>query len=805
MAENQGDIHFHPDHLKHARKSGLSDNTIRENKIYSVVPADINKELGVNFPSVESVMAIPFRHADGFKRFRLFPDSESHPRYYQKTDSGNHLYLPAGIEPILKDPSIALHIVEGELKAMRGFQEGLLCIALTGLWNWSKGKNELVNDFDLIELDNRKILIVPDSDWKGKSTYKNKKGKSPSLKLAVQRLAERLRARGATVFVKEIPADGADKVGLDDYLIRHTSDEFRNLPESEIKPPRKDGDKDKKTQAETALEFSAGEIVLFHDRNKDPFAFFKGKCLPLRSKDIRSWIAFQNYLQTGKTLNSDAENQVLKVMEGKAIFEAAEEDVRNRVASKDGAFWFDMGDHRAIRITPTGWTIQDAPILFRRYAHQQAQVDPLPGGDPWKVFKFINVTPSNQLIVLIYIASAFIPDIPRVIVHAHGPQGSGKSTFFRVIKKLTDPSSIEILIRPRDRSELIQVLSHHHVCLFDNLYELPDWMPDILAQAATGSGISKRALYTDDDDHIYTLLRSIGLNGINLVIDKADLMDRALLLFIERIEESRRKKEADLWAEFENERPSILGGLVDGISKAMAIYPGVKLPFLFRMADFTAWGYALAEAFSRSGDEFLDCYRRNVEQQTDEVIQGNTLAQAVIAFMDDKSEWDGTVKQAFELLLETAKPEKRDHSFPKDPKNLGRHLERIKITLLDIGISYTIGKRTGGGYPILFQKTVKPSSSSSLSTLPSELLKNFDEHNDELNLRPNLSSLTSSSDNTLKSLQNELDERNEHDFQTSWEGVKSECDDSDLPDDIDLSFPAGEVLDLRGKVTGVST
>jgi len=265
-------------------------------------------------------------------------------------------------------------------------------------------------------------------------------------------------------------------------------------------------------------------------------------------------------------------------------------------------------------------------ILFRRYAHRQVQVDPIPGGDPWKVFKFINVMPSNQLIVLVYIAGAFIPDIPKVIVHAHGPQGSGKNTFFRVIKKLTDPSSIEVLIHPRDRSELIQVLSHHHVALFDNLCELPGWMAEIPAQVATGSGILKRTLYTDDDDQIYTLLRSIGLNGINLVIDKADLMDRAVLLFIERIEETRRKRESELWAEFERERASILGGIIDAISKAMAIYPGVKFPFLFRMIDFTAWGYAIAEALGRPGDEFLECYRRNVERQTDEVIQGSALA-----------------------------------------------------------------------------------------------------------------------------------------------------------------------------------
>ena len=117
MKDQKNNLPLHPAYLKNLREeSGHTDDTIREAGIYSVPPADINKELGVNFPSVESAMAIPFRHVDGFKRFRLFPDSDKHPRYYQKKGSGNHLYLPSRIEPILKDSTVVLYIVEGEKK-----------------------------------------------------------------------------------------------------------------------------------------------------------------------------------------------------------------------------------------------------------------------------------------------------------------------------------------------------------------------------------------------------------------------------------------------------------------------------------------------------------------------------------------------------------------------------------------------------------------------------------------------------------------------------------------------------------------
>ncbi len=73
-------------------------------------------------------------------------------------------------------------------------------------------------------------------------------------------------------------------------------------------------------------------------------------------------------------------------------------------------------------------------------------------------------------------------------------------------------------------------------------------------------------------------------------------MDRSILLHLERIDPIKRKDEEKLWKDFEEVKPEILGGIFDVISKAMSIYPSVKLSLLPRMADFGKWGYAIAEA-----------------------------------------------------------------------------------------------------------------------------------------------------------------------------------------------------------------
>ena len=168
---NEHSLKLHPDHLADLRKkSGLSDGSIRDAKIYSVPPRDISKIF--NHPKVESMLAFPYPGTDHV-RYKLFSsepilDKDGHEiKYYQPKGSSNRLYIPERVRLVLSDPSIPLHITEGEKKSLKENQEGLYCIGLGGLWNWSDGSEEknLIPDFDLIELEGERGLSHPDNDW----------------------------------------------------------------------------------------------------------------------------------------------------------------------------------------------------------------------------------------------------------------------------------------------------------------------------------------------------------------------------------------------------------------------------------------------------------------------------------------------------------------------------------------------------------------------------------------------------------------------------------------------------------------
>jgi len=197
-----------PEHNADLQKAGLSDDTIREAGIKSVPPDQINKKLGFYIPGLVSMYEIPFD--ENYSRYKVFyedgktfnKDGSEKPKYLVKKDSGNRLYIPSKTKIILKDNSILLEITEGEKKALKACQEGLDCIAITGLWNWKvKDENKLISDFDQIELKGRTIYLIPDNDW----LEPNRKGEHKNLKQAVNELAYLLIDRGAKVYWRELP------------------------------------------------------------------------------------------------------------------------------------------------------------------------------------------------------------------------------------------------------------------------------------------------------------------------------------------------------------------------------------------------------------------------------------------------------------------------------------------------------------------------------------------------------------------------------------------------------------------------
>lgn len=454
----------------------------------------------------------------------------------------------------------------------------------------------------------------------------------------------------------------------------------------------------KGSKAVQLLAFVEAErVTFFHDQFDEPHAVLpeiQGQVFKVRSRAFRRWLAHAAWQKTGQVPSQETVQTALQVLEGKARFAGPRIELQVRVASHEGALYYDLGDGRAVRVTPDGWTIaQPAPIVFRRIAHQKPQVTPVAGGDLRLFLALVNLRggeqdQGRQLLLLVWLVIALVPGFPHPPLVAHGPQGAAKSSLFKMIKELLDPSAIQTLSPAENLREFVLQAAHHWFIPIDNLSSLPEWLSDALSRACTGDGFSKRELYTDTDEVILAFRRIIGLNGINLVVDKPDLLDRSILLGLERIPEDRRMGEAELWDQFNQAKPLLLGAMFDALAKALRIEPGVKLPLLPRMADFARWGVAVAQALGYTAEEFLSAYRLAIAAQHQEAISASLVAQAVLTFMEQER-WEGTPSELLAVLNGAAEHlhiDTRSKHWPKDPNWVWRRLREVQTNLEAVGL-----------------------------------------------------------------------------------------------------------------------
>ena len=157
-------------------------------------------------------------------------------------------------------------------------------------------------------------------------------------------------------------------------------------------------------------------------------------------------------------------------------------------------------------------------------------------------------------------------------------------------------------------------------------------------ETVSGSGSSKRRLYTDEDDLIRSLMRCIGLNGINIAASKADLLDRAIFFKLKRIEKEDRRYIKALEKQFQEMRPDIFGYILDILVKFLKWKEDnggmINLDKVPRMADWAGHCEIIARCMGYEPEEFLNAYTENAKIQTEEIMETSLLATCIGNFVD---------------------------------------------------------------------------------------------------------------------------------------------------------------------------
>jgi hypothetical protein len=461
------------------------------------------------------------------------------------------------------------------------------------------------------------------------------------------------------------------------------------------------------TQAETIIEIAKKMCKqFFHDQFNTAYAAIAlgdhTEVIALDNKRFKHYICGAYYETKNSVPNAESITGAINVLKYEADFKGDMIPLHLRVASygSDDTILYDLTTKGwdIIRITSNGWNIEKSPIIFRRYSNQLPQVYPSRDYEQDVFDNFINLVNvkdnDSKLLLKCYIIALFVPGIQKAIQMLHGDQGAAKTTFQELEKMLVDPSSILTLAFPRDTNEFIQKLAHNYIAYFDNVSHIPDWISDILCRAVTGSGFSKRQLWTDDDDIVYNFIRCVGFNGINLAATKADLLDRGLIIQLSKISKKDRRLRSDILKEFYELRPKLLGYIFDILVKVLGTMSSVELDELTRMADFAKVCETISRCMGNDDMAFINAYNRNIQLQTEQILESNIIAPIIVKFMENKTTWTGSATELLgymEPIAEEMRISIKSRAYPKGPSVLTKRLNEIKSTLEEIGITITKG------------------------------------------------------------------------------------------------------------------
>ncbi len=411
----------------------------------------------------------------------------------------------------------------------------------------------------------------------------------------------------------------------------------------------------------------------------------------LRSKGFRLWLGYQYYTTYKGAPGAQPMQDAMATLEAKARFEGEEHTPAVRIAHHGGNIYVDLADDdwRAIEITPRRWSLVSCPpVRFVRPRGLRPLPVPRARGTLDDLRRFLNVrTEGDFKLVLGWLVMAFNPRGPYPILVLNGEQGSAKSTAARLLRSIVDPNEAPLRSPPREERDLLVTARNSWMIAFDNLSSVREWLADALCRIATGGGYSARQLYSDSEEVIFEAMRPVILNGIPDLATRPDLADRAIILKLPNIDETKRRTETKLWADFDEAAGSILAFLLDAVSTGLKRRGEVQLDRIPRMADFCIWAEAAGAAFGWKPGEFTEAYQDNRAAAIGMTVTADMVAEAILALIEEVKEWQGTASELLDKLnLRVSDQIKRSDQWPKAPNKLSNRLRRAAPGLRAMGL-----------------------------------------------------------------------------------------------------------------------
>ena len=613
------------------------------------------------------------------------------------------LYRINEAREMAKKTGYPIFLVEGESCAERLLRLGLpATTALGGAGKWTGyGYPNYLQD-----LSSCRLILCPDADVPGLMHMKEveKSLRQNGIKVAGWLLAPpdapwNNLPEGGGLDVVDWLENGATaeeildsiRVALPDYL---AEDEATDLATEEN--DTRNGKK--KSVAQLLIELALKSGTLWHDSTGAGWIDYvvnrNLQTARIKSKRFRNFLSRVFWERERRSFSSEAWSEAVGILEGIAS-DGPEREAFLRVGKHGDCIYLDLGtdDWRIIRVSPSGWEVipySKCPIRFYRADCQLPLPTPTRGGSLDDLWQLLNVKEADRPLVLGWLLSTLTPDGSKPILVFSGEKGSGKSSAASLLKRLTDPTNVDMFGGVEEQRQFAVAAANRWVLCFDNLTHLSTEQQNLLCRASTGGGFTYRALYTDLDEVSVKYRRPQILTGVDLVPTRSDILERCLIVRLERIPEKNRLSERKLESLTSSLLPGIYGSLLDLMATALRNLPTIELDELPRMVDF----YELCIAAGIP--DFVETYSSNLEIGNQAAVEANPIADGIVSLLDaHNGYWEGT---STELVRKLQELDPTSREFQKlSASSVGKRLaSSLRGDLKAVGVEVDQGKGNKG-------------------------------------------------------------------------------------------------------------
>ncbi len=271
----------------------------------------------------------------------------------------------------------------------------------------------------------------------------------------------------------------------------------------------------------------------------------------------------------------------------------------------------------------------------------------------------------------------------KPILLLYGEKGSGKTLLIQFIGKLLFGEMWDMEIPSENNQEAIDVAVTHRSFLgLDNVDNRIRWIEDWLCSVATGRTITKRKLFTTNDEEIFKVNSFVAVTARTPKFRRDDVADRLIILKLKRFDVMTPAAEVfknlkKYRTEFITETVFTLQKILQQIKK----YEGKVCITNFRQGDFVNFCYKVMNC----QDDVLNIFKKMEQEQLEYAEGGELLVDFIEDWLNDDENNNGkvvTAKQLFSELRDLADQNKRHKDFYfKSSRMLAQKIKTIKKVL----------------------------------------------------------------------------------------------------------------------------